>query len=150
MKPTKLMSLMLLSASSAFYYGCASNAGSPSTSSTNTGSTNVAATREDTSKAEKKISMAIGEEVSSFTITEQQKVDAPAGYDGTQYSVKTKAGKTFKCEILEPSGFGKTISFGMSSGAGAMCTDFTKGSKEQGKTNQASCNALLKAAGKCS
>lgn len=148
MNPTKLMSLMLLTVSSAFY-GCATNAGSPTTASPNTGSTTAAAAREDNSKAEKKISMAIGEEVSSFTITEQQKVDAPAGFDGTQYSVKTKAGKTFKCEILEPSGFGKAISFGMSSGAGAMCTDFTKGSKEQGKTNQANCNALLKAAGKC-
>jgi len=148
MNPTKLMSLMLLTASSAFY-GCATNAGSPSTANTNTNTT-ATASREDNSKAEKKISMAIGEEVTSFTITDQQKVDAPAGFDGTQYSVKTKAGKTFKCEILEPSGFGKAISFGMSSGAGAMCTDFTKGSKEQGKTNQASCNALLKAAGKCS
>jgi hypothetical protein len=145
---TKLMSLMLLTVSSAFY-GCATTAGSPTTGSSNTGSTNATASREDTGKAEKKISMAIGEEVSSFTITDQQKVDAPAGFEGTQYSVKTKAGKTFKCEILEPSGFGKAISFGMSSGAGAMCTDFTKGSKEQGKTNQANCNALLKAAGKC-
>jgi hypothetical protein len=145
---TKLMSLMLLAVSSAFY-GCATTAGSPTTGSPNSGSTNATASREDTGKAEKKISMAIGEEVGGFSITDQQKVDAPAGFDGTQYSVKTKAGKTFKCEILEPSGFGKAISFGMSSGAGAMCTDFTKGSKEQGKTNQASCNALLKAAGKC-
>jgi hypothetical protein len=144
--PTNLTSLMLLTACGAFY-GCATNAGNPNTANTNTTAT---ASREDNSKAEKKISMAIGEEVTSFTITDQQKVDAPAGFDGTQYSVKTKAGKTFKCEILEPSGFGKAISFGMSSGAGAMCTDFTKGSKEQGKTNQANCNALLKAAGKCS
>jgi hypothetical protein len=143
MNPTKLMGLMLLTLSSAFY-GCATNTGS-----TDKVSTNPTASREDNSKAEKKISMAIGEEVGGFTITDQQKVDAPAGFDGTQYSVKTKAGKTFKCEIMEPSGFGKAISFGMTSGAGAMCTDFTKGSKEQGKTNQASCNALLKAAGKC-
>jgi hypothetical protein len=149
--PTKLMSLMLLTVSSAFY-GCASGAGSANTANTNTntGSTAAAPSREDNSKAEKKISMAIGEEVNSFTITDQQKVDAPAGFDSTQYSVRTKAGKTFKCEILEPSGFGKAISFGMSTGASAMCTDFTKGSKEQGKTNQANCNALLKAAGKCS
>ena len=28
-----------------------------------------------------------------------------------------------------------------------MCTDFTKGSKDKGKTNKASCNALLQAAG---
>ncbi len=143
MNPTKLVSLMLLTLSSVFY-GCATNAGSAGAVSTN-----ATASREDSSKAEKKISMAIGEEVGGFTITDQQKVDAPAGFDGTQYSVNTKAGKTFKCEIMEPSGFGKAISFGMTSGAGAMCTDFTKGSKEQGKTNQASCNALLRAAGNC-
>ncbi len=138
MNPAKLMSLMLLTLSGALY-GC----------STTTGGTNASTASDDKSKAEKKISMAIGEETSNFTIVGQQKVDAPAGYDGTQYSVKTKAGKTFKCEILEPSGFGKAITFGTASGASAMCTDFTKGSNEQGKTNQASCNALLRAAGKC-
>jgi hypothetical protein len=143
MNPTKLIGVMLLTSSTAFY-GCATNSGSADTANPK-----ASASREDTGKAEKKISMAIGEEVGGFSITDQQKVDAPAGFEGTQYSVKTKAGKTFKCEIMEPSGFGKAISFGMSSGAGAMCTDFTKGSKEQGKTNQASCNALLKAAGKC-
>ena len=93
--------------------------------------------------------MAIGQEVGQFTITNQQKVEAPGGFDGTQYTVKTNAGKTFKCEILEPSGFGKVMTFGMASGAGAMCTDFTKGSKDIGKTNKESCNALLRAAGKC-
>ncbi len=148
MNPTKLTSLMLLTLSSAFC-GCATNAGSTGTAGTGTAGTTATASREDNSKAEKKISMAIGEEVSGFAITDQQKVDAPAGYEGTQYTVKTKAGKAFRCEILEPSGFGKVITFGTSTGAGAVCTDFTKGSKDQGKTNQASCNALLRAAGKC-
>lgn len=103
----------------------------------------------DNSKAERKISMAIGREVGEFNITNQQAVEAPAGYNGTQYTVKTKDGSTFKCEILEPSGFGKVMTYGMASGADAMCTDFTVGSKDAGKTNKASCNALLHAAGKC-
>jgi len=107
------------------------------------------AASEDSSKAAKKISQAIGEEPSDFSITSQQQVDAPTGYDGTEYTVKTKSGKTFKCEILEPSGLGKVMTWGMASGASAMCTDFTKGSKDKGKTNKASCNALLQAAGKC-
>lgn len=100
-------------------------------------------------RAARKISSAIGEEVPDFTITHQQSVEAPTGYDGTQYTVKTRSGKTYKCEILEPSGVGKFFTWGMASGASAMCTDFTKGSKDKGKTNKASCNALLQAAGKC-
>lgn len=100
-------------------------------------------------QAEKKISMAIGREISNFKITNSQATDAPPGYNGMQYTVKTDDGATFKCEILEPSGFGKFATWGMASGASAMCTDFTKGSSDLGKTNSASCNALLRAAGKC-
>lgn len=100
-------------------------------------------------RAARKISVAIGEEVRDFTITHQEGIEAPTGYDGTQYTVRTNGGKTYKCEILEPSGVGKFFTWGMASGASAMCTDFTKGSKDKGKTNKASCNALLQAAGKC-
>ncbi len=104
---------------------------------------------ENGGKAKQKISMAIGEETNNFTLTNQRAIDAPAGYEGAQYTVNTNSGKTFKCEILEPSGFGKAITFGTSTGASAMCTDFSKDSKDKGKTNKASCNALLQAAGKC-
>lgn len=159
MKTKKLITLLLLLPLTSSFYGCAtteSKTSSPSEgSSTNSTNSNVSSKTEkkvageDNSKAARKISQAIGEETSDFTIASQQQVEAPAGYDGTQYTVKNKAGKTYKCEILEPSGFGKAISWGMASGAGAMCTDFTKGSKDKGKTNKASCNALLQAAGKC-
>ncbi len=160
MKPKKLITQTFLIPLACALFGCATNANNPpaaaenSNTSSNTNSnasskTEKKASNEDSSKAAKKISMSIGEEVSDFTIMNQQQVDAPAGYDGTQYTVKTKAGKTYKCEILEPSGFGKAMSWGMASGAGAMCTDFTKGSKDKGKTNKASCNDLLRAAGKC-
>jgi hypothetical protein len=88
-------------------------------------------------------------ETSGFAITGQQPVDAPGGSNGTQYTVKTNAGKVYKCEILEPSGFGKFMSWGMASGSSAMCMDFTPGLKDKGKTNRASCNDLLKAGGKC-
>ena len=128
--------LLLLPLCSAFY-GCA-------TSSDSTPSASDAG-----NKPEQKISMAIGQEVGTFSISSQQKIESPGGTDAMQYTVKTKAGKTFKCDILESSGFGKVISFGMAGGSNAMCTDFTAGSADQGKTNKASCNALLKAAGKC-
>lgn len=100
-------------------------------------------------KAESKISMAIGREAGSFTVTGTEPTEAPTGYSGTRYSVKTADGATFKCDILEPSRLGKLATWGMASGADAMCTEFTPGSGNAGKTNAASCNDLLRAAGKC-
>ncbi len=132
----RLPLLLLLPVCSVFY-GCA------------TGSSGTAPSADAGSKAEQKISMAIGQEVGTFSIASQQKIESPGGTDAIQYTVKTKAGKTFKCDIFEPSGFGKVMSWGMASGSSAMCTDFTAGSADQGKTSKASCNALLKAAGKC-
>ncbi|WP_026603690.1 hypothetical protein [Methylomonas sp. 11b] len=127
----KLLTATLLS----MIAGCATTANNTSAQGSN--------------QAEKKISMAIGREIGNFKISNSQATEAPAGYNGTQYTVKTNDGATFKCEILEPSGFGKFATWGMASGADAMCTDFTKGSSDIGKTNNASCNALLRAADKC-
>lgn len=129
--------------------GCVTTSGNTLPSSDAADKAEKSASNEDRAKAQKKISMAIGEEVGRFSITNQQVIEAPTGYDGTQYTVKSHAGKSFKCEILEPSGLGKIVTWGMASGANAMCTDFTPGSKDKGKTNKASCNALLQAAGKC-
>lgn len=137
MKLQKLIPLILLLPLSGAFYGCATSTGSASASNDAGG------------KAEQKISMAIGQEVGTFTIAGQQKIESPGGTDAMQYTVKTRGGKTFKCDIFEPSGFGKAMSWGMASGSSAMCTDFTTGSADQGKINKASCNALLKAAGKC-
>ena len=99
--------------------------------------------------AMKKISKSIGEEIGDFRVTKQEEVEAPTGYNGVQYTVQTNSGSKYKCEILEPSKVGKIFTWGMGSGADATCTDFTKGSQDKGKTNPASCNALLRAAGKC-
>jgi hypothetical protein len=129
--------------------GCSTSSNSVSSSSGASANAETKTPSQDSSTAQKKISMAIGQEMGEFTITSQQKIDAPAGYEGTQYAVKTNTGKSYKCEILEMSGFGKAMTWGMGTGASAMCTDFTKGSADAGKTNKASCNALLKAAGRC-
>jgi hypothetical protein len=149
MKLTKLATLVLIVPLSGAFYGCGTSSPNAPASTEVSSKTDKAKPDADNSKAEKKISMAIGQEVGGFSIADQQKTDAPTGFEGIQYTVKTKAGKTYKCDILEPSGFGKAISWGMASGASAMCTDFTQGSADRGKTNKASCNALLKAAGKC-
>lgn len=149
MKLKKIITLAALLPLSGIFQGCATTAASPSASSESSSKAESKPAGEDNSRAVKKISMAIGEEPSGFTIASQQSVEAPTGYNGTQYTVKTKSGKTYKCEILEPSGLGKAMTWGMASGASAMCTDFTPGSKDKGKTNKASCNDLLRAAGKC-
>lgn len=149
MRLTKVVTLAVLLPLSGAFQGCVTTGASPSASSETSTKAENKPSAEDNSRAVKKISMAIGEEPSGFTIASQQQVEAPTGYNGTQYTVKTKSGKTYKCEILEPSGFGKAMTWGMASGAGAMCTDFTAGSKDKGKTNKASCNDLLRAAGKC-
>ena len=57
--------------------------------------------------------------------------------------------KDHKCQVLEPSKLGKLVTVSEWSAVDALCTDFTKGSRGQGKTNQANCNALLRAAHKC-
>ena len=139
MKPNKTQALLLLA--------CLATASSAAWADGDTAEASAAAVSE---KAAKKISKAIGEEVEDFVVTGQEEVEAPTGYNGIQYTVNTSSGKKFKCEILEPSKLGKIATWGMGSGADAMCTDFTKGSQDKGKTNQASCNALLRAAGKCS
>ncbi|QND79589.1 hypothetical protein H4W19_14745 [Pseudoxanthomonas mexicana] len=100
-------------------------------------------------KAARKISMAIGEDTDRFVVTKQEDVESSAGTKGTEYTVRTDGGRTYKCQVLEPSRLGKLISFGTAGGADALCTDFTKGSPDRGKTNQANCNALLRAAHKC-
>ncbi len=132
----RIPAVLLLSLCGGFY-GCATSTSSSAPAS------------DSGNKAEQKISMAIGQEVGTFSIASQQAIESPGAMNATQYTVKTRAGKTFKCDIYEPSGFGKVMSFGMISGSSAVCTDFTASTKDQGKTNQASCNALLKAAGKC-
>lgn len=100
--------------------------------------------------AERKISQAIGEEIGNFKVASRiEGVSAPAGFSEGIYTVMTNGGKQYKCSILEPSGFMSVMSLGGAGSAGAMCTDFTKGSKQQGKTNTQSCNELLRASGKC-
>lgn len=149
MRLKKMVALAALLPLGSTFHGCVTTSATPSAASDSGTRTESRPAAEDNSRAVKKISMAIGEEPSGFTIASQQPIEAPTGYNGIQYTVKTKSGKTYKCEILEPSGLGKAMTWGMASGAGAMCTDFTPGSKDKGKTNKASCNDLLRAAGKC-
>ncbi len=46
-------------------------------------------------------------------------MESSAGMKGTEYTVRTNGGMTYKCQILEPSRLGKLISFGTAGGADA-------------------------------
>lgn len=139
------MNIQLALAASGFFvlslYGCAN---------TSQKSDAPQSASKDIGKAEIKISQAIGTEIGDFKIVNRAEgVSAPAGFSEGIYTVTTNSGSKYKCSILEPSGFMNVMSFGGAGSAGAMCTDYTKGSKQQGKTNAPSCNELLRAAGKC-
>lgn len=151
MNVERTMAWLVSAAVGGLMVGCAGNIGrtTGTASEASTSASTASAKTDENAKAERKISMAIGAEVGSFALTGQKEVDAPTGFIGTEYSVQTAGGETYKCEILEPSGLGKLATWGMASGAAAMCTNFTEASKDRGKTNASSCNALLRAAKKC-
>ena len=104
----------------------------------------------DVAKVKSKIGFAIGRETDAFNITSQQGSEAPGGSNRTDYSILTNDGVKYSCYILEPSGFGKFMSWGMATGSEAVCSSISSG----GSTSTASqakpnCNSLLHAAGKC-
>lgn len=132
------------------FYGCAAPADNASSSAKAADEAKQEAASEKTGKAERKISQAIGEDIGNFKIVSRAEGDAAAaGFSEGIYTVLSNGGRKYKCSIQEPSGFMSFMSWGGADTAAAMCTDFTPGSKDQGKTNNASCNSLLQAAGKC-
>lgn len=85
----------------------------------------------------KNTSMAIGLEKTAFTITDREN-------DGlkTTYKVKTNSGKNYSCYVTGTvSVVGRVVS-------DAICTEMGASVKPTTEPS-ASCNALLKAAGKC-
>lgn len=97
-------------------------------------------------QAQTKIGFAIGRETGSFKISSQRESEAPGGSNRTDYEVMTSEGTKYNCYIMEPSSFGKFMSWGMASGSDAVCSAISSGAIPQPSTN---CNSLLKAAGKC-
>lgn len=100
-------------------------------------------------RAAKKLAFAIGREVGDFTITAQQEGEAPGGYNRTDYKLKTNDGANYQCYILEPSGLGKVMTWGMASGTDAVCNEISGSTKNSGKPLDKNCNDLLRAANKC-
>lgn len=131
--------------------GCESNPSKPENAGIESATkTEKSASAESYGKAARKISQAIGEEVENFKIVSRSEGDsAPVGFSEGIYTVQTSSGIRYKCSIQEPSGIMNVLSYGGAGSVSAMCTNMTKGSSDRGKTNKASCNDLLRAAGKC-
>ncbi|MCW8164244.1 hypothetical protein D8B22_06750 [Verminephrobacter aporrectodeae subsp. tuberculatae] len=87
-----------------------------------------------TDAIEQNTAHALGLDEGSFTISDHSN-------DGirTRYTVKTNTGRRYSCYVT-----GLGASFPVSD---AMCTELGKAGQQA--TTDASCNALLKAAGKC-
>lgn len=94
---------------------------------------------------EQTTSASIGRQVGDFTITE--KTEGTGGR--IDYKVRTKDGVNYSCLMYSATGFQKAMSFGQTPNSSAICTQMVKGSTPAAAAPAASCNVLLKAAGKC-
>jgi len=91
---------------------------------------------------EQRTSQAIGREIGTFTISDQQKEEGSNGR--INYRVRTREGAGYSCYMYSPSQFQKAMTFGQVPQSDAICTPMGG----QGGAAPA-CNALLRAAGRC-
>ncbi|MGQ2979319.1 MAG: hypothetical protein ACT6Q9_06445 [Polaromonas sp.] len=96
---------------------------------------------------EQRTSAAIGRQVGTFTIA---KTGEETG-GRINYTARTKDGVTYQCYMYSATGFQKAMSFGQTPHSDAICTAMGRGGPAPGADSKpaASCNALLKAAGRC-
>lgn len=96
---------------------------------------------------EQRTSSAVGRPVGAFTISDRSEETGGR----INYTVKTRDGSTFKCYLYSATGFQKVMSFGQTPNSDAICSAMGRGgaSSGGGSKTAATCNALLKAAGKC-
>ena len=105
----------------------------------------AATVQEDT--LAQRTSVAIARPVGSFTISDRSE---EAG-GRINYTARAKDGAVYQCYLMSPSGFVKTMSFGMAPDSDALCTLMSHGSGGAAAEprHAGPCNALLKAAGRC-
>jgi len=96
---------------------------------------------------EQRTSAAIGREVGSFTIA---KTGEETG-GRINYTARTKDGLTYQCYMYSATGFQKAMSFGQTPNSDAICTQMGRGGAASSVDSKpaGSCNALLRAAGRC-
>jgi len=91
---------------------------------------------------EQRAAQATGLPVGSFTITDQ--VEGDAGR--IDFTVSTQRGPAYRCYMYSATGFQRAMSFGQTPHSDAICTAM-KGAAAPAKPT---CDALSKAAGRCS
>lgn len=98
---------------------------------------------------EQRTSQAIGREVGTFTISDQQKEEGSNGR--INYRVRTREGASYSCYMYSPSQFTKAMTFGQTPQSDAICTAMAGqgGGAATAAPAPASCNALLRAAKRC-
>jgi hypothetical protein len=100
------------------------------------------ATTIDDSGIEQRTSSAVGRPVGSFSISDRSEESGGR----INYTVKTRDGATYRCYLYSPTTFVKVMSFGQTPNSDAVCSAMGRGGAAGGAST---CNALLKAAGKC-
>lgn len=105
---------------------------------------------------EQRTGQAIGRSVGQFTISDRSEETGGR----INYMVRTSDGMTYGCYLYGVTGFQKAMSFGQTPVSDAICTATTGGKSkgkdqlpaaagQRGSTTGGTCNALLKAAGRC-
>lgn len=85
---------------------------------------------------------AVGRPVGSFTIGETSEETGGR----INYTVRTRDGVTYRCYLYSATTFQSVMTFGQTPHSDAICTAMGRGEATAPATT---CNALLKAAGKC-
>lgn len=101
------------------------------------------ATTIDDSGIEQRTASAVGRPVGSFTISDRSEESGGR----INYTVKTREGATYRCYLYSPTTFVKVMTFGQTPNSDAICSAMGRGGA--GAAPAPTCNALLKAAGKC-
>lgn len=86
---------------------------------------------------------AIGRPVGSFTIAETSEETGGR----INYTVKTRDGASYRCYLYSATTFQSVMTFGQTPHSDAICSAMGRGAAPAPAA--ATCNALLKAAGKC-
>lgn len=102
------------------------------------------ATTIDDNGIEQRTASAVGRPVGSFTISDRSEESGGR----INYTVKTRDGANYRCYLYSPTTFVKVMSFGQTPNSDAICSAMGRGGAA-GAAPAPTCNALLKAAGKC-
>jgi len=98
---------------------------------------------------EQRTSQAIGRSVGQFTITDRGQETGGR----INYTVNTRDGAAYRCYLYGATGLQQAVTFGQTPHSDAICTAMAGAERattgQAGRSAGGSCNALLRAAGRC-